>query len=94
MSPAKRDANRPSRRWSKPEQPPTSRCGGGYWVVRWIGAAKRRAAKLAETPAIAAPSADIINLNWADTFGRPAQNRSLGFLQPAGTIVRLIPLLR
>ena len=94
MSPDKRDDSRPGRRWSKREQQPTSRRGREHWVVRWIGAAKRRASKPVETSAVAASSARIIKLSWADTYGRSAQAGPVVLPRPAGMTVRLVPLLR
>ncbi|MGU3661816.1 hypothetical protein [Methylobacterium fujisawaense] len=55
-------------------------------VVRWIGAAKRRLAKPIAAAEIEVPSARIIQLSWANTFGRPVR------AAPAGVVVRLLPL--
>ena len=71
MSPSQRVAIRPAQRWSKPEQLPASLRGRAHWVVRWIGAAKRRSPKLIEV--VTGPGARIIQLSWADTFGRPVR---------------------
>jgi hypothetical protein len=82
VSTAKRDNSRSTRRGSKSEQPPASRRGREHWIVRWIGA-KRRMPKPIIEVAIEAPSARIIPLSWADTFGRAACT------EPTGTILRL-----
>ena len=70
MSSAKRDDARPSHRWSKRERLSASRRGRERLVVRWIGAAKRRASKAVATASIEVSSAQIIRLSWVDTFGR------------------------
>jgi hypothetical protein len=78
MSAAKRDDVRSAQRWSKPGRSPASGHRPGKLVVRWIGAAKRRLAKPVAAAEIKLPSAQIIKLSWADTFGRPMR------LAPAG----------
>ncbi|WP_149314168.1 hypothetical protein [Methylobacterium sp. P1-11] len=83
MLAAKRNNVRPGRRKPASQLPATSVLRRGDWIVRWIGTAKRRAAKLADRPAVEAPSARIIQLSWADTFGRPVCTA------PTGTVVRL-----
>ncbi|WP_267359359.1 MULTISPECIES: hypothetical protein [unclassified Methylobacterium] len=86
MPPVKHAKIRSAQRWTKPESAPTLRRGRGNWVVRWIGAAKRRFPKQLAAAAIEVPCARIIQLSWADTFGRPAR------LAPAGVVVRLLPV--
>ena len=90
MSPAKRDDSRPARRWSKLKPLPALQQGRGRWIVRWIGAAKRRASKLVEVEP--APSAQIIQLSWADTFGRPLRIAPARLLQLVGVMIPLLPL--
>jgi hypothetical protein len=60
-------------------------------IVRWIGAAKRRAARLAGTVASEPTIAPVIHLSWGDTFGRPARIETAGPLQ-AGGVIPLRPL--
>ena len=91
MSSAKCNESRPAQRWFKTQQAPAARHGRGNWVVRWIGAAKRRASKTVDASTIEAPSARIIQLSWADTLGRPARIERTGIFRPPGTIVRLLP---
>ena len=90
MFPTRRDDIRPAQRWSVPEQPPASRRGRAQWVVRWIGAAKRRTPKPAETAT--GSGAQIIQLSWADTFGRPVHISTARLFQLAGALVSLLPL--
>ena len=52
--------------------------------MRWIGAAKRRLAKPIAAAEIEVPSAQIIHLSWADTFGRPMRVVTARKLQFAG----------
>jgi hypothetical protein len=73
MLSAKRDESRSTRRGSKSEQPPASRRGREHWVVRWIGAAKRRSKKSTEIAAVETRTAHIIRLRCADTFSRPVR---------------------
>ncbi|MGH1592404.1 hypothetical protein ACRBEV_33335 (plasmid) [Methylobacterium phyllosphaerae] len=54
--------------------------------MRWIGAAKRRLGKPIAAAEIEVPSAQIIKLNWADTFGQPMR------MAPAGVVTRLMTL--
>lgn len=86
----KRADIRSAQRWSVPERPPASRRGRRNWVVRWIGAAKRRASK--PVPAERLASAQIIQLSWADTFGRPVPIAPARLLQFAGALVPLMTL--
>jgi hypothetical protein len=86
----KRADIRSAQRWSVPEQPPATRRGRGSWVVRWIGAAKRRAPK--PVPVGTGPGAQIIRLSWVDTFGRPVRIAPARLLQFAGALVPLLPL--
>jgi hypothetical protein len=86
MPPAKRNDSRSAQRWSKPDRPPASCRGRGQWVVRWIGAAKRRLPKPVASSETEVPSAQIIKLSWADTFGRPMR------VAPAGAVVPLLAL--
>lgn len=60
-------------------------------IVRWIGAAKRRATKLAGTDISEATIAPVIHLSWGDTFGRPSRIETAGPLQ-AGGVIPLRPL--
>lgn len=92
MSLAKRGHIRSTQRWSVPKRGLPSRRGRERWVVRWIGAASRRHPEKVALAAIEAPSARVIQLSWADTFGRPTRSELTGILQPAGAIVRLRPL--
>jgi hypothetical protein len=55
-------------------------------IVRWIGAAKRRAARLAEAEASEPTIAPVIHLSWGDTFGRPARIETAGPHQAGGVI--------
>jgi hypothetical protein len=71
MSLIKRDGCHSTRRGSKCEQPPALRRGREHWVVRWIGAAKRRTKNPIESAPIETSGARIIRLSCADTFGRP-----------------------
>ena len=90
MFPPRRDDIRTAQRWSKPEQKPASLRGREHWVVRWIGAAKRRTPR----PVVAAtgPGAQIIQLSWADTFGRPVRIAPTRLFQLVGAIVPLLAL--
>jgi hypothetical protein len=85
MSPPKRDEGRPARRWSTIDPAPTSRRGRGRRTVRWIGAAKRRAKRLAAVAGSAPMSAQIIRLSCADTFSRPVRSGA------AGTFTQVLP---
>lgn len=67
----KRQGNRSTRRGFVSKQPPATRRGQKHWVVRWIGAAKRRVKK--PTVQATAPSAHVIQLSFADTFSRPVR---------------------
>ena len=91
MSSAKRSHVRSPRRWSKVERPPAAHRGREHWVVRWIGVANRRAPKPADEIVIEAPRTYIIQLRWADIFGRPTYIEPAGILRSARTIVRLMP---
>ena len=92
MSSTQRNDIRPVRRQFLPQKPPASRRGREFWIVRWIGAGKQRTSTLAADVAVEAPSAQIIQLNWADTFGRSPHAEPAGVLRPAGTVVRLMSL--
>lgn len=85
MPPAKRDESRATRRRSNSEQPPASRRWRGHWVVRSIGAAKRRSKNSAEIAASETRTAHIIRLSCADTFSRPVCPGAVG------TISQLVP---
>ncbi|MGH1587547.1 hypothetical protein ACRBEV_03275 [Methylobacterium phyllosphaerae] len=72
----KTDDIRPSRKRSGSALPPVLRRGRAHRIVRWIGAANRKANKRTEDSVSAtpeAPKAHIIKLSWADTFGRPGR---------------------
>lgn len=71
MPTAKRNERRATRRGSKSEQPPALRREREHRIVRWIGAAKRRLAKSAETATVEIWTAHIIQLSFTDTFSRP-----------------------
>jgi hypothetical protein len=86
MPAAKRNDTRSAQRWSKPGRSPAPGHKPGKLVVRWIGAAKRRLTKPIAAAEIEQPSAQIIKLSWADTFGRPMR------LAPAGVVVPLLAL--
>lgn len=73
MSSAPRDNSRPLQRWSKPEAAPETRRGREHWVVRWIGAAKRRPKKTTDIAASEPMSGGIIRLSCAATFSRPVR---------------------
>lgn len=73
---ARPDGPRFARKWLEPEVPPVLRRGREHRIVRWIGAAGRRASKPAGTEApdpAEAPATFVIRLSWAETFGRPAR---------------------
>ena len=89
MSSTKRDDGRPGRRWAKSERPPTSQRGPRRWIVRWIGAAKRRAGKAVEVETV--PNAQVIRLSWADTFGRPVRIAPARLIQLAEARIPLPP---
>ena len=73
MSSAKREGRRSTRRVFKSDQPPALRRGRENWVVRWIGAAKRRSKRQIEASIAETLGCRIIRLSSADTFGRPIQ---------------------
>ncbi|GJD36074.1 hypothetical protein [Methylobacterium aerolatum] len=60
----------------------------GHKIVRWIGAAKRRAARLSRGDAAERSLAEVISLAWADTFGRPARRHD-GTSPGSGGVVLL-----
>ncbi|MEE7505014.1 hypothetical protein ACLBXO_09420 [Methylobacterium sp. C33D] len=67
----KTDDIRPNRKRGEMDLPPVLRRGREHRIVRWIGAANRKAPRPAEA---AAPADDrVIKLSWADTFGRPGR---------------------
>ena len=88
--PTKRENIRPAQRWSVPDRAPASRHGREHWVVRWIGAANLRNSKSVQDAAIGIPSAQIIRLSWAETFGRPMRNLPVRLLQFTGALVPLL----
>jgi hypothetical protein len=67
----KTDDIRPNRKRSETNLPPVLRRGREHRIVRWIGAANRKAPRPAEEPAAA--DNRVIKLSWADTFGRPGR---------------------
>ena len=85
MCPAKRDDSYSIRRRSKSDQPPASRRGREHWIVRWIGAAKRRSKKPTKVSAVETLGGSIIRLSWADTFSRPARRGV------ASTVTQVLP---
>lgn len=80
MRSGKRDNGYTTRRGSKSEKSPASRRGRGHWVVRWIGAAKRRCKKPTEIAVVNTPGGLIIRLSCADTFLRPARPGLAGMI--------------
>lgn len=80
MSSGKRDYSRSTRPGSKSEKPPASRRGREHWVVRWIGAAKRRSKKPTKVAAAGSPGGLVIRLTCADTFLRPARPHLTGMI--------------
>ncbi|MCJ2011944.1 hypothetical protein [Methylobacterium sp. J-076] len=58
--------------WRQPEEAdaPEDRRSRGPMIKRWIGAARRRAARA--QPEEAGEGAQIITLTWDQTFGRPS----------------------
>ncbi|MGT2486313.1 hypothetical protein ACU4GA_10845 [Methylobacterium oryzae CBMB20] len=70
----KTDGIRPNRKRSEADLPPVLRRGREHRIVRWIGAAGRKAPRpAAEDTAPAAADNRVIKLSWADTFGRPGR---------------------
>lgn len=92
MSSGKRGDIRSAQRWSKLERSPASLRGREHWVVRWIGAANLRRSRPVKVAAIDVPGAQIIELSWADTFGRPMRIASARLFQFAGALIPLLPL--
>ncbi len=92
MPSGKRDDIRSAQRWSKPERSPASRRGRENWVVRWIGASSFRRSRPAKVAATDVHNAEIIQLGWAETFGRPIRLAPASLLQFAGALVPLLAL--
>ncbi len=69
----KTDDIRPNRKRSEADLPPVLRRGREHRIVRWIGAANRKAQRSAEDTAPASADNRVIQLSWADTFGRPSR---------------------
>jgi hypothetical protein len=80
MSSTKRSDRFPGRRGATSEKSPASRRGREHWVVRWIGAAKRRSKKPSKIAAADTPGGLIIRLTCADTFLRPARPGLTGMI--------------
>ncbi len=90
MASDRSSADRPVRRRPEIERPPAVRRGRGERIVRWIGAAKRRAAKLAGEDSAEHRLAEVVYLAFADTFGRPSR-RDAALSPPSGAVILLWP---
>jgi hypothetical protein len=54
-------------------------------VVRWIGFSKRRRLEIIRRRSVGEES--VIQLSWAQTFGRPVSVITTGIVQPMATVV-------
>lgn len=56
-------------------------------VVRWIGFSKRRRLEMIRRRSVGEERVCVIQLSWAQTFGRPVRVTTTGIVQPMATVV-------
>ena len=56
-------------------------------VVRWIGFSKRRRIEISRRRSVGQERISVIQLSWAQTFGRPVSVAPTGIVQPMATVV-------
>lgn len=72
MPSARRDMIRSFGKWSREDWSSVRRREPRQWIVRWIGASRRRSSGNSARRGPHAQIAGVEYLSWEDTFGKPA----------------------